>query len=108
MREVQKKSSLFFSLPRMESFRLVIDEAMSCGLPFVSFESDGPCSIVTDGYDGFLVKDRNREYFAERVCQLIEDGHLRQKMGKSAIMSAQRFSADHIMQKWSELLDSLK
>lgn len=101
-------SSLLISTSIYESFSLVIAEAMSCGLPVVSFESDGPCSIVTDGYDGFLVKDRNREYFAERVCQLIEDGHLRQKMGKSAIMSAQRFSADHILQKWSELLDSLK
>jgi len=102
------ESSLLVSTSIYESFSLVIAEAMSCGLPVVSFESDGPCSIVTDGCDGFLIKDRNREYFAERVCQLIEDGHLRQKMGKSAIMSAQRFSADHILQKWSELLDSLK
>ena len=101
-------SSLLVSTSIYESFSLVIAEAMSCGLPVVSFESDGPCSIVTDGYDGFLVKDRNMEYFAERVCQLIEDENLRMKMGKSAVMSAQRFSADHVLQKWIELFDSFK
>ena len=79
------ESSLLVSTSIYESFSLVIAEAMSCGLPVVSFESDGPCSIVTDGNDGFLIKDRNKEYFAERVCQLIEDENLRQKMGNMAV-----------------------
>ena len=86
----------------------MIAEAMSCGLPVVSFDSDGPSSIVTDGYDGFLVKNRNIKLFAEQVCQLIEDENLRRKMGKNAIMSVLRFSADQVLQEWRTLFDSFR
>jgi glycosyltransferase involved in cell wall biosynthesis len=86
----------------------VIPEAMSCGLPVVSFEGDGPCDIITDGVDGFIVKDRNIEAFANRVCQLMEDTELRKHMGQTAIFSVQRYSVEHIMPMWQELFESLK
>ena len=91
-----------------EPFGLVIPEAMSCGLPVVSFEGDGPCDIITDGVDGFIVKDRNIEAFANRVCQLMEDTELRKHMGQTAIFSVQRYSVEHIMPMWQELFESLK
>jgi glycosyltransferase involved in cell wall biosynthesis len=93
---------------RWEPFGLVIPEAMSCGVPVVSFEGDGPCEIITDGVDGYIVKDRNIEEFADKVCKLIENVELRQQMGKNAIQKAQRYSADNIMPMWKELFDSFK
>lgn len=91
-----------------EPFGLVIPEAMSCGLPVVSFEGDGPCDIITDGIDGFIVEDRNIEALANRVCQLMEDTELRKHMGQAAITSAQRYSAERIMPMWKKLFESLK
>lgn len=73
-----------------------------------SFEADGPCSIITNGLDGFNIKDRSLEGFADRACQLIEDKELRQKIGQNAILSAQRYSADVIMPQWQKLIESLK
>lgn len=102
------QSSMLLLTSLYESFSLVIAEAMSCGIPAVSFESDGPCSIITDEKDGFIVKNRSLEEFANRVCQLIEDVNLRQQMGQHAIKSVQRFSAEIVMPKWKELLDSMK
>ena len=91
-----------------EPFGLVLPEAMSCGLPVVSFDCPyGPADIITDGVDGFLIKDRNIEDFAERVCQLIESEPLRQKMGKSAIDSSQRYQKDSILLKWINLFEEL-
>ena len=101
------QSSILVSTSIYESFSLVIAEAMSCGLPVVSFESDGPCSIITNGEDGYIVKGRNRELFADRICQLIEDKNLRMQMGQNAVKSAQRFSAENVMPKWRELFASL-
>lgn len=80
---------------------------MSCGLPVVSFEGDGPCSIINDGKDGFIVKDRNVHAFADRVCQLIENKELRRRMGQQAILTAQNYSANKIMPQWKQLFESL-
>lgn len=92
-----------------EPFGLVIVEAMSCGLPVVSFDCPyGPASIITDGVDGFLISNRDVEAFAERVCQLIDDKDLRYRMGVAALQSSQRFSTERIMPMWKELFDSLK
>ena len=101
------ESSLFLLTSYYEPFGLVVGEAMSCGLPVVAFEGDGPCSIITDGHDGFIIKDRNKTAFADRVCQLIEDKEYRLKIGRNAISSVQRYSINHIMPMWKELFESL-
>lgn len=100
-------SSMLLLTSRWEPFGLVIPEAMSCGLPVISFEGDGPNSIITDGKDGFIIKNRDVELFADRVCQLIESQNLRQVMGQAAILSSQRFTAEKIIPMWKELFESL-
>ena len=102
------EGSMLVLTSRWEPFGLVIPEAMSCGLPVVSFEGDGPCEIINNGVDGFIIKDRNIDEFAEKVCELIENVELRQKMGKNAIQKAQRYSADRIVPMWKKLFDSLQ
>ena len=105
--EKYRQSAMLVLTSLYEPFGLVIPEAMSCGLPVVSFEGDGPCSIITDGKDGFLVKDRNIHAFANRICQLIANRELRLQMGQAAVQSAQHYSADRIMPQWKQLFESL-
>lgn len=106
--EKYRKCSMLVLTSLWEPFGLVIPEAMSCGLPVVSFEGDGPCSIISEGEDGFLVKDRDTTAFADCVCRLIDDEPLRQRMGQAAIKSAQRYAPEHIIPQWKELFESLK
>lgn len=101
-------SSMLVLTSRWEPFGLVIPEAMSCGLPVVSFEGDGPCSIISNGEDGFIVKNRNTEELARRVCLLIDDLPMRQHMGEAAIQKARQYAAARIMPLWRELFESLK
>ena len=102
------ESSMLLLTSVYEPFGLVMPEAMSCGLPVVAFDCPyGPADIITDGVDGFLVKNRDINEFANRVCQLIEDKELRIRMGRAAIKSAQRYRADVIMPKWKELFERL-
>ena len=100
------ESSMLLLTSVYEPFGLVLPEAMSCGLPVVSFDCPyGPADIITDGVDGFLIKNRDVKAFANRVCQLIEDKDLRVRMGMAAIKSSQRYRADVIMPKWKELFE---
>ena len=107
-----KKHSILLLTSKYEPFGMVIPEAMSSGLPVVSFDCPyGPKDIITDGIDGFLVNNRSVLDFADRICQLIEAESLRIRMGKAAIQSAQRYVADKIMPQWINLftrIDSQK
>ena len=102
------ESSILLLTSLYEPFGLVLPEAMSCGLPVVASDCPyGPAEIITDGVDGFLIKDRDVETFADKVCQLIEDETLRKKMGEAGILSSKRFSADIIMPQWKALFERL-
>ena len=103
-----RENSILLLTSLFEPFGLVLPEAMSCGLPVVAFDCPyGPADIITDGVDGFLVKNRDVNEFADRVCQLIEDKGLRIRMGQAAIKSSQRYRADLIMPKWKELFERI-
>lgn len=102
------ESSILILTSLYEPFGLVLPEAMSYGLSVVSFDCPyGPVDIITDGLDGFLIKNRDIQAFADRVCQLIEDEELRHRMGQNGIASSQRYRADVIMPKWINLFEKV-
>ena len=102
------ESSVFVLTSLFEPFGLVMPEAMSCGLPVVAFDCpSGPANIITDGVDGYLIKNRDIDEFAEKLCQLIETPQLRQEMGKAAILSSQRYSTENVMPQWIRLFQEL-
>ncbi len=101
-------SSMLLVTSIYEPFGLVIVEAMSCGLPVVSFKCPyGPENIITDGQDGLLVKERDVHVFADRICQLIENKQLRQHLGERAVVSAQRYSSENVLPMWKSLFEEL-
>jgi len=102
------ENSMLLLTSLYEPFGLVMPEAMSYGLPVVAFDCPyGPADIITDGVDGFLIKDRSVDDFADKVCQLIEDEDLRRRMGAAGMKSAQRYSAENIMPIWKKLFESM-
>ncbi len=103
-----KESSMLLLTSIFEPFGLVMPEAMSCGLPVVAFDCPyGPADIITDGEDGFLIKNRDVHAFADKVCLLMVDASLRKAMGQRAVVSSHRFSADKIMPRWKLLFEKL-
>ena len=106
--EVYREHSILLLTSLYEPFGLVLPEAMSCGLPVVAFNCPyGPADIISDGVDGFLIKNRNVETFAKCVCQLIEDEDLRIRMGHAGILSSKRYRSEVIMQHWVNLFEQL-
>ena len=104
--EIYQQHAMLLLTSRYEPFGMVLPEAMSCGLPVVAFNCPyGPADIITDGVDGFLVKDRDMKDFADKVCQLIESTDLRRRMGQSAALSSRHYLPDQIMPAWYKLLN---
>ena len=106
--EKYREHSILLLTSLYEPFGLVLPEAMSCGLPVVAFDCPyGPADIITDGVDGFLVKDRDIDCFAKRVDQLISSYDLRRQMGQAGILSSQRYQVSCIMPQWVQFFEQL-
>ena len=102
------ESSICVVSSRYEGFSMAIIEAMSCGVPCVSFDCPfGPRNIIKNGEDGLLVEHLNSQALANGICRLIENTEFRMQLGEKAKVNIQRFSQDIIMKKWTDLFNSL-
>lgn len=101
-------SSIYVMSSRFEGFGMVVAEAMSCGLPCVSFACPcGPRDIIADGEDGLLVENGNVDQLADKLIYLMTHDDERKAMGKRAAENIKRFQIDNIMAKWDALFKSL-
>lgn len=99
-------SSVLVMTSHYEGFPMVLLEAMSAGLPVVSFDCPcGPAEIIKDGENGYLVPDGDIKGFASRLRQLMENGRLRKFMSRNAVNSMERFSERKIMDAWMSIFE---
>lgn len=102
------ESSIFAFSSRFEGFGMVVAEAMSCGIPAVSFACPcGPKDIITDNVNGLLVEPNNTTEFAQKLCYLIENENIRKEMGKSAALRSKDFDIKVIAEQWNNLFTEL-
>ena len=107
--DLLQKSSIYLMTSHTESFGLVLIEAMSVGLPCIAFSSaEGANEIIDSGFNGYLIKNRNKEAYKQKIRDLIEDVEARKKLGKNAKKSIKKFKADVVSKDWIELLEQSK
>lgn len=97
------KASLLLLTSRMESFSLVLAEAMTAGVIPVAYASDGPEMILED-FPAQLVPLGDLPGLTERLercANLTDSNELRRELAKSI---EQRFSPNVIIRLWQELL----
>lgn len=109
-KEIQKKllkSKIFVMTSHKEGFPMVLLEAMSCGLPCISYNiKTGPKEIIKDGEDGYIIDNNNDKDFIMRLELLMTNNSLREGLSKNSKKNIKRFDAEKIQEKWEELLNS--
>ena len=91
-----------------ECFPMVLLEALSVGLPVISYDSPtGPKHILTNNEDSFLVPYKNLDIFVEKLKKLMQNENLLQEMGEKGLRNVRRFSIEKVMHQWKDLFISL-
>jgi glycosyltransferase involved in cell wall biosynthesis len=98
-------SSLYVMSSRKEGFPMVLLEAMSVGLPVVSYDCPtGPRDIIREGVDGYVVPDGDGDALAQALTRLMDDEEKRKAFGAAAVEGAARYDIGTIARRWEELL----
>ncbi len=106
--DAMSEASVFAMTSRFEGLPLVGIEAMSRGLPMVSFDCPrGPRELVKDGTNGFLVPNGDIPAFTAALSQVIDDDELRASMSKAALRDAEVYEISSVGRRWKELIEGL-
>lgn len=106
--EKYKEASIYLMTSRYEGFGMVLIEAMSMGVPCISFDCPyGPSDIIANNKDGFVIKNGDIQGFANAVIKLIEQDDLRQTMGSNAAENVKKYHIDVIGKQWDSLFTEL-
>ncbi|RZJ65400.1 MAG: glycosyltransferase family 4 protein [Flavobacterium sp.] len=99
------ESSIYALSSQVETFPMALLEALSNGLPIVSFDCEsGPRHIITAGEDGILVPSEDVKALSDALLELMQNDEERARMSQRAKQNVKRFNAAAIMARWDELL----
>ncbi len=103
-----ERASVFALSSRFEGFGMVLVEAMSHGVPVVSFDCPrGPGEIVSPGVDGLLVPEGDVVGLGQALLELVSDAERRHRFGAAAAENARRFGVGAVAERWEDLLQRL-
>jgi glycosyltransferase involved in cell wall biosynthesis len=100
--------SIFALSSRYEGFGMVVVEAMSRGLPIVSFDCPhGPSEVIAHGRDGLLVPPEDVDGLTAALERLVADPRERARMGAAARETARAYEPAAVAAQWRALLSEL-
>lgn len=100
-----KKSRIFAFASSSEGFPNVIAEALSEGLPVISYDCiTGPSEMIVNGENGFLIPLFDDNEFQEKLQLLVDNEDMRSMMSEKALLSVKKYSIDIIGQKYLDFI----
>jgi GalNAc-alpha-(1->4)-GalNAc-alpha-(1->3)-diNAcBac-PP-undecaprenol alpha-1,4-N-acetyl-D-galactosaminyltransferase len=91
------QSKIFVLASHTEGFPNALLEAGSLGLPLISFDIvAGPSDIIENEVNGILLPDGDIRGLSRAIDRLIDDVDLRNRLGKNAKISSERFDINNL------------
>jgi GalNAc-alpha-(1->4)-GalNAc-alpha-(1->3)-diNAcBac-PP-undecaprenol alpha-1,4-N-acetyl-D-galactosaminyltransferase len=93
---------VFVTTTHFEGFPNALTEALSAGLPVVAFGAPSISVFVKDGYNGYVVRDRNHKEMADKIGELITNNELYTEFSQNARNISGKYSMEIIHKIWME------
>lgn len=107
LQEEYRYAALYVMTSKTEAFPLVLLEALSWGVPAVSFDCPtGPSQIITHQVTGMLAPEGDEAALAEIILDLIRNEKKRNQYSISSINKATQFSPKAVYRFWNALFEN--
>lgn len=101
-------SSIICLVSEFEGLPTVFFEAMTVGVVPMCFDTFSAChELIEHERSGVIVEPFDVECYAKRLVELMKDDLKRREMGERAKIDIQKYSIEHIAEKWIRLFQSL-
>jgi glycosyltransferase involved in cell wall biosynthesis len=105
--DVYRESGLFVLTSRFEAFPMVLLEALSFGIPCISFNCPtGPSDIIKHEEDGLLVEPENTDQLTKAISRVLDNQELWSQMAHNALKNIRRFDKEMIYPMWANLFNT--
>lgn len=99
------EASFFLLTSHSEGFGMVILEAMSFGVPCISYDCPaGPRDMINHNKNGFLVDFDNFEALENYTLEMIKDHQLMTNFGNQAYVDSNNWNDTNILKEWNKIL----
>ena len=100
-----KRSDIFCLSSRYEGFGMVLVEALSFGLPIVSFDCEvGPAEVLEDT-GAILVPPENIDLLTDALINLIKNKEKRKDISLRSLEKAKAYQSEAIVSKWIQIIE---
>ena len=108
IKKYYQESVLYIMTSHEESFGLVIIEAMSFGVPCITFDSAKGALDCINKETGFIIKNRNKEEMIETIINYLNlSKKEKNSLGKNARMMSKNYKFENVKKEWLEFLKGL-
>lgn len=103
-----KESKILCMTSSYEGFGMVLAEAQQHGCIPIAYDSFGSLKdIIDEGENGYRIPPFKQKQYIEKLCKLINDEPLREKMSLKAMQTCKRFDVKIIAQEWQILFNRI-
>ena len=106
--EAYREADIYATASTIETQGLVLLESMASGTPVVAVDALAAPEMARDGASGIIVQPYDAQAMAEAFGQLADNGALRERLGRSALVEVQAHAlgpaVDRLERTYTELL----
>lgn len=100
-----KKAAFFLLTSKSEGFGMVLLEAISFGLPCITYESPpGPPDIIQNDQNGYLIPMNDYDALKEKTIFLMQNCDKIKELSLHAYTSSFKWSNEMVIAKWKKIL----